>query len=52
MTLPVPTAPQGTVTQASHNQPANRTIRWNATTAVNPGEAERSAVNPGEADQS
>jgi hypothetical protein len=31
------------VTQASHTQPANRTIRRNATTAVNPGEAELEA---------
>jgi len=29
------------VTQASHTQPANRTIRWNATTAVRSGEAEQ-----------
>jgi hypothetical protein len=32
----MPTAPQGTVTQPSHNQPDNRTTRRNATTAVNP----------------
>jgi hypothetical protein len=37
----LPTAPQGNVTQAGHNQSGNRTIRWNATAAVNPGEAEQ-----------
>jgi cysteine synthase A len=36
MTPGLPTAPQGTVTQPSHNQPANRAIRRNATTAVKP----------------
>jgi signal transduction histidine kinase len=33
------TQSQGTVTAPSHNQPDNRTASWNATTAVNSGEA-------------
>ncbi|HEU5107469.1 MAG TPA: ATP-binding protein, partial [Micromonosporaceae bacterium] len=41
-TAPAPrTAPQGTVTAPSHHQPDNRTMRRNAPTAVNSGEAEQ-----------
>jgi drug/metabolite transporter (DMT)-like permease len=37
---PTPTTrPQGTVTAPNHNQPVIRTVRWNATTAINSGEA-------------
>jgi hypothetical protein len=35
-----PTEPQGTVTQPSHKNVVNRTIRRNATNTFNPGEAE------------
>jgi uncharacterized protein (DUF2147 family) len=39
----LPTAPQGNVTQAGHRYVANRHLcALNATTAVNPGEADQS----------
>jgi len=39
--MTLPTAPQGTVTQPSHNQPANRTAPGDATKVKNSGEAEQ-----------